>query len=423
MQLELSQFKAFGELTMFRRLVTGGPTALAAMAFAWALILFSAGTAGADAGFRAWIDNFRHVAMKSGISSRTYAHAFSGVASPDPEVLAKARYQPEFTAPVWQYMDNHVNETAVSDGERMAHKWAGWLDRIERTYGVDRDVLLAIWSMETKYGEVLDDPTVVRDVIRALATLAYADPSRSKYARKQLIAAMRILQRGDIDRSHLTGSWAGAMGHTQFIPTSYELYAVDFDGNGKRDIWRSVPDALATAANLLRKNGWEPGKTWGYEVVLPAGGKFPSGWMTLAGWRKLGVVRANGMPFPRLADKAMLKVPEGRTGPAFLMLNNFAVIKRYNNADTYAIAVGLLADRLGGYGGLSRDWNRPFTPISQGEREELQKHLQTLGYYDGDIDGLIGSGSRDAISAFQKHMGLTPDGYASKEVLSVIRNR
>lgn len=408
---------------MFRSVAAFSRRAVTAMAIAGVLTLVFSDLANAGTGFQQWIQGFRTVALRDGISSSTFSRAFSGVTSPDPEVLAKARYQPEFTAPVWQYMDNHVNENAVTTGRAMERKWGGWLDRIERRYGVDRTVLLAIWSMETKYGKVLDDPTVVRDVVRALATLAYADQRRARYARTQLIAAMKILQHGDIDRQHLTGSWAGAMGHTQFIPTSYRIYAVDFDGDGRRDIWRSVPDALATAANLLHRNGWQAGKTWGYEVVLPQGRKFPAGWMTLADWQKIGVVRANGKPFPRASDRATLKVPQGRSGPAFLMLKNFEVIKRYNNADTYAIAVGLLADRIGGYGGLVHDWHRPFTPISQGEKEELQKHLHALGYYDGDIDGLIGSGSRSAIAAFQKHMGLTPDGYASKEVLSAVRKR
>jgi membrane-bound lytic murein transglycosylase B len=277
--------------------------------------------------------------------------------------------------------------------------------------------------METNYGEILKRDDVMRDAVRSLATLAYADKRRAKFARTQLIAAMKILQRGDIDRSHLTGSWAGALGHTQFIPTSYLAYAVDMDGNGKRDIWTSVPDALATAANLLRKNGWQSGQTWGYEVVLPAGRKFPAGSRTLAEWQKLGVVRANGKAFPSRGMKATLKVPDGRGGPAFLMTKNFFVIKAYNNADKYALGVGLLADQIAGSSGLQKDWNRPFTPITMKEREELQQHLTELGYYDGKVDGKIGSGSRNAIQAFQSRMGLDPDGHPSKEVLTILRKR
>lgn len=377
----------------------------------------------ADAKFQRWIADFRSVALKSGVSSTTFNRAFAGVTAPDPEVLQKARYQPEFTAPVWDYIDNRVNEHSIATGQAMARQWNGWLARIEKSFGVQRSILLAIWSMETNYGEILKRDDVMRDAIRSLATLAYADRARAKYARTQLIAAMKILQTGDIDRSHLTGSWAGALGHTQFIPTSYQAYAVDMDGNGRRDIWTSVPDALATAANLLKRNGWQPGRTWGYEVVLPAGRKFPSGSLTLAEWERLGVVRANGKPFPYPTEKATLKVPDGRQGPAFLMTKNFFVLKRYNNADKYALGVGLLADRIAGYPGLVRDWNRPFTPISMQERQELQQHLQVLGYYDGNIDGKIGSSSRKAIEAFQKRNGLEPDGHPSKEVLSILRRR
>ena len=277
--------------------------------------------------------------------------------------------------------------------------------------------------METNFGEIMKRDDVMRDAVRSLATLAYADQRRAKYARTQLIAAMKILQKGDIDRGHLTGSWAGALGHTQFIPTSYLAYAVDMDGNGKRDIWNSVPDALATAANLLHKNGWQSGQTWGYEVVLPAGRKFPSGSRTIAEWQSIGVVRANGKAFPRGGEKATLKVPDGRGGPAFLMTRNFYVLKNYNNADKYALGVGLLADQIAGSSGLRQEWNRPFTPITMKEREELQNHLRELGYYDGKVDGKIGDGSRNAIQAFQKQMGLDPDGHPSKEVLTVIRKK
>lgn len=379
--------------------------------------------ASADANFRQWVAGFRNTAIQQGISPKTFDLAFKGVTAPDPVVLEKARYQPEFVDPIWNYMDNRVNETTVMDGQQMAKKWGPWLDRIEKQYGVSRNILLAIWSMESSYGAIFTKNDVLRDVIRSLATLAYADPKRAKFGRTQLIAAMKILQSGDIDRGHLSGSWAGAMGHTQFIPTSYIAYAVDMDGNGKRDIWNSVPDALATAANLLRRNGWQSGKTWGYEVVLPAGRKFPAGTISIGEWQKLGLKRANGRPFPDLNEPATLKVLDGRSGPAFLMTKNFNVIKRYNNADKYALAVGLLADRIGGYHGPIRDWNRPFTPITMQERHELQTHLKALGYYDGEIDGKIGSGSRSSIEAFQRRNGLKVDGHPSKEVLTVLRRR
>ena len=198
----------------------------------------------ADAGFERWIASFRATAIQSGVSGSIYDRAFRGVTEIDPEVLEKARYQPEFTAPVWDYFDNRVHENSVEVGRAMASKYKALLGRIEAKYGVDRHILLAIWSMESNYGEILKNDKVMRNVVRSLATLAYGDKRRAKFARTQLIAALKILQTGDIDESHLTGSWAGAMGHTQFIPTSYQAYAVDADGNGRRDIWNSVPDAL-----------------------------------------------------------------------------------------------------------------------------------------------------------------------------------
>jgi membrane-bound lytic murein transglycosylase B len=383
-------------------------------------VLFVADNAFADAGFRQWVQSFRATAISSGVSANTFERAFRGVTDIDPEVLEKARYQPEFTAPVWDYFDNRVHEQSIAVGRQMAREWKPWLDRIEKAYGVDRHILLAIWSMESNYGEILKNDKVMRNVVRSLATLAYADQKRAKFARTQLIAALKILQTGDIDESHLTGSWAGAMGHTQFIPTSYQAYAVDADGNGKRDIWNSVPDALATAANLLRKNGWQTGKTWGYEVALPSS-KLPGGSLTLSKWESLGVRRANGKPFRNGGDKAELKVPDGRAGPAFLATKNFFVLKAYNNADKYALAVGLLADEIAGYGGLVRDWNRPFTKLSFAEKQELQKRLSAHGYYDGKFDGKIGDGSRKAIKAFQAQAGLTQDGHPSMEVLSRLR--
>jgi len=396
---------------------------LAAMALSLGLSAGLPVEALADAGFKRWVADFRGAAASSGISGSTFDRAFRGVEDPDPEVLEKARYQPEFTAPVWDYFDNRVHEQSVAVGRQMAKKYAGTLGKIEARFGVDRHILLAIWSMESNYGEILKNDKVMRNVVRSLATLAYGDKRRAKFARTQLIAALKILQRGDIDESHLTGSWAGAMGHTQFIPTSFIAYGVDFDGNGRRDIWNSVPDALATAANLLAKNGWQAGRTWGYEVTLPEGRKLPGGKMSLAKWQSLGVERANGKPFSQTGTNAELKAPDGRSGPAFLMTKNFFVLKAYNNADKYALAVGLLADEIAGYGGLVNDWNRPFTKLTFAEKQELQKRLSALGYYDGKADGKIGEGSRTAIKAFQSKAGMAGDGHPSMEVLKQLRNR
>ncbi|MEO0544828.1 MAG: lytic murein transglycosylase [Pseudomonadota bacterium] len=382
-----------------------------------------ANVAHADAAFQKWIRDFRATAVQSGVPGSVYDRAFARVKTPDPEVLRKARFQPEFKDEAWQYIDSRVNERTVATGREMLRKHRRLLDRIERDMGVSRNILMAIWSMESSYGEALKQESRLHYVPRALATLAYADRRRARFARGQLIEALKIAARGEVPLNGLTGSWAGAMGHTQFIPTSYTAWATDGDGDGRKDIWNSVPDALYTAANLLRDNGWRTGQTWGYEVVLPQGRKFPGGKMSLAEWERIGVKRANGRPFPRPSQRAELKVLQGRQGPAFLMVDNFFVLKRYNNADKYALGVGLLADQIGGFPPPTRDWTRPFTKLTIAESEELQARLARKGYYDGEVDGKIGPVSRAAIKAFQASAGLPQDGFASMEVLNVLRAR
>jgi len=383
------------------------------------------GSAGADSGFDRWVQSFWPTAKAAGISRQVYDAAFRGV-TPDPEVLEKANYQPEFSIPTWQYVVTRVSEKRVLAGRDMIQRYKSLLDAIEARYGVDRHIVVAIWGMESTYGDVLSDPTVVKSVVRSLATLAYADPRRAKFGRQQLVAALKILQRGDIGIDGLTGSWAGAMGHTQFIPTTYEAYAVDFDGDGRRDIWNSIPDALASTANYLKKAGWVSGATWGYEVALPAGfnmrlaqdGKSRK----IGAWANMGVTRAAGRPFPRSGDSGVLLAPAGTDGPAFLMLRNHYVIKRYNNSTAYSLAVGHLADRLMGGGDFVQSWPNGERPLTQAEAEELQRHLAQAGYYDGVIDGKLGPASRDAIRAYQNGRGMTADGFGGVRLLETLRS-
>ncbi|PZM10330.1 lytic murein transglycosylase [Rhizobium tubonense] len=378
--------------------------------------------ANADAGFQKWISNFYETAARAGISKATYNKAFAGVSDPDPVVLEKAANQAEFNTRIWDYVDSRVNPYTVAVGRKMAVKYGATLKAVERQFGVDRNILLAIWSMESNYGEILAKDDRLHYVPRALATLGYADAKRGKYARAQLIAALKILQNGDISADGMTGSWAGAMGHTQFIPTSYLLYAVDEDGNGRRDIWNSIPDALATSANLLMKNGWQTGKTWGYEVVVPKGGGDQAGKThTLAQWAALGFARPNGKAFRLPTDRAQLKMPAGPDGPGFLMAANFFTIKRYNAADSYAISVGLLADEIAGYGGMQQTWPRPDGTLDVKQKFELQTRLKAMGYYSGVVDGNFGSGSKAAISAVQQRMGLDADGEPSMVLLNALR--
>ncbi len=376
----------------------------------------------ADASFKSWIAKFYDTAAQAGIARSTYEKAFAGVTAPDRAVLEKAAYQPEFKSKIWDYLDSRVNPYTVRIGREMAARHGSTLNALERRFGVDKHILLAIWSMESNYGAVLEKPDRLHHVPQALATLAWGDPKRSKFARNQLIAALKILQSGEVTPKQLTGSWAGAMGHTQFIPTSYLLYAVDADGNGKRDIWHSIPDALAASANLLAKNGWQTGKTWGYEARLPSGGaRYEGKTKTLAEWAKLGFVRPNGKGFPRGGDRAELKLMAGANGPAFLVLKNFFVVKRYNAADSYALAVGLLADEIAGYGGVQQAWPRPDGTLDIKQKFELQSRLKHLGYYDGEVDGNFGSGSKAAISAIQQRLGMQQNGEPSRQLLDALR--
>ena len=380
-------------------------------------------TAAGDAGFQRWLEDFSATAASEGIKKTTWDSAFWGVTEPDPQVLEKAAYQPEFTTEIWDYLDTRVHPLAVAKGKKMAQLHAQTLNAVEKRFGVDQNLLLAIWSIESNYGAVLEQPERLFYVPLALATLAYGDPKRKKFARTQLTAALKILQSEGIGRAHLMGSWAGAMGHTQFIPTSYLAYGVDMDNNGRRDIWNSVPDALATAANLLKENGWRNGAAWGYEVVLPAGGeRLQQESKSVREWAKQGFKRADGKPFANLEDKAVLKVPGGAGGPAFLMLHNFSVIKRYNNSDSYALAVALLGDRLAGRGGvLVQAWPRPADSLNAEEKLELQERLQQRGLYIGEVDGHLGPATEQAIRGYQQQAGLPPDGQPSQKLLRSLR--
>ncbi len=371
--------------------------------------------------FERFVDGVRTDARRAGISRRVFRRAFAGV-TPDPEVLKKAEHQPEFTKPIWEYLASAVSKSRIENGRKMLAQYRTVLDDLQERTGVDRHVIVAIWGMETAYGSYMGD----KYIIRSLATLAYTGPRR-KFGRSQLIAALKILQNGDTTPDRMIGSWAGAMGHTQFIPTTYASYAVDYDGDGRRDIWDSIPDALASAANYLKVSKWRPGETWGYEVALPAGFEYALASRktvrTLAEWQALGVRRVHDKAFPRPDDRASIVLPAGAHGPAFAILNNFRSILRYNNATAYALAVGHLADRIRdpGFGGFARPWPTAHRPLSRAQRSELQSLLAAKGFLKGKIDGVIGSGTRAAVRAYQRARGLAADGYPSVKLLEQLR--
>jgi membrane-bound lytic murein transglycosylase B len=297
------------------------------------------------------------------------------------------------------------------------------LQRVAERFEVDPEVIVAIWGMETSYGGYMGD----HNAVRTAATLACASNRRQGFWSKQFVAALKIAEDGHVPLDQMQSSWGSAMGHTQFIPTSWMAYAADYDGDGKRDIWRSIPDALASTANYLAEHGWRYGETWGYEVVVPA--DFDHALArgerrrTLAEWRRLGIRRVNGKAFPRPADPAYLMYPGGAKGPAFLILRNFDVIKRYNNADAYALAVGHLADRIIGGGPFEQEWARDARPLRRAQVRELQSLLTRRGFSTGGIDGVVGPKTRAAIRAYQEARGDVPDGFASTRLLNELKRR
>lgn len=380
----------------------------------------SATAALADAGFDRFVKQFWSSAQSAGISAQTYNHVFTGM-DPDPDTVRLMSKQSEFVKPVWDYLDTAVSDTRVERGRELLVEYADVLRQVEARFGVDKEAVLAIWGMETNFGTYMGK----HNVVRALATLAYAAPRRQSFWRKELLKSLKIIQQGHVRFADMEGSWAGAMGHTQFMPSSWEAYAADYDGDGRRDIWTSVPDALASTANYLKKHGWQTGKTWGYEVVLPRSFKYQLAdgdtTLTLGEWARHGIRRANGRDFPRHDDRAVLVLPVGAAGPAFLMLRNFYVIKRYNNATAYALGVGHLADRIIGGGPLLGNWARDYLPLTRTQTVELQNLLNRYGFNVGTADGKIGPATRRGIRAYQSSRGLIPDGYASVVLLASMK--
>jgi membrane-bound lytic murein transglycosylase B len=374
---------------------------------------------GTEAGFAAWVAGFRSRAFAAGITPQTFDAAF-GEARFDPSVVEKDRNQSEFTKAIWEYLDSAVSDARIENGQAALRNNLALLERIEAAYGVDKEVVAAVWGLESAYGSYRGE----YPLIGTLATLAY-DTRRGAFFEGQLLAALSILQSGDVGADAMTGSWAGAMGHTQFIPTSYLAHAVDFTGDGRRDIWSDNPaDALASTAAYLADAGWQSGKPWGVEVTLPPGFDYGETGervkKPVADWQALGVRTAGGGALPDHGPASVL-LPAGAQGAAFLIFANFQVIERYNAADAYVIGIGHLADRIAGGPPIRAAWPRQDRALKFDERVELQQRLAAAGFDPGTADGKVGPNTIAAVRAFQRSIGAVPDGYASLDILQKLR--
>lgn len=375
--------------------------------------------AGTTAGLSQWIAAFRPRAIAMGISEQTLNAAFQGVQY-NPDVIAKDRNQAEFTKTIWDYLDIATSDERVSSGQKALRENAALLEKIEATYGVDKEVIVAIWGLESAYGGFRGNYSL----IEALANLSY-EGRRAAFFEAELIGALKILQNGDVRPENMTSSWAGAMGHTQFMPSSYHKFAVDFTGDGKRDIWSDDPaDALASTGAYLAAAGWTLHHNWGLEITLPDGFDYTQTGVQVkkpvADWQTLGVKTAQGAPLPDHGAASVL-LPAGARGAAFLIFRNFNAIEAYNPADAYVIGVGHLADRIKGGPPIKAAWPREDRALKPDERVELQALLAAAGHYSDKVDGKIGPNTVAAVKLFQASRGLIPDGYPSLDILNRLR--
>lgn len=369
--------------------------------------------------FAAWVEDYREHAAAEGIDAVTLAAAFDDVRF-QPRIVELDRSQPEFSRQVWAYLDTAVSDQRIRQGRAKlaAHRAAAM--RAENRYAVPAEILTAIWGVESNYGSHFGSFST----IDALATLGF-EGRRQDFARRELLAALKILQSGDIDREHMRGSWAGAMGHTQFLPSSFLAYAVDADGDGRRDIWGSVDDVMASTAYYLEEAGWQSGQPWGVEVTLPDDFDYAQTELSVrhssAAWRAQGVTAREGA-WPSF-DEASVIAPAGARGPAFMVGPNFRVIMRYNASTSYALAVATLAERIAGKEGIQGEWPRGLEPLSRSQVKEMQRRLNALGFSTGGSpDGIVGPNTRKGLRAYQRSQGTTPDGFPTPALLETLRD-
>ena len=363
------------------------------------------------------VDRLARQAAADGITAATFDTHVRPVA-PDTTVLALLDHQPEFRTPIWDYLAGLVDAERVADGKAMLAEHAATLARVEEAYGVDPETVVAVWGVESDFGTTFGK----RPLLESLTTLSCMG-RRQDFFRGELIATLRILQDGDVRPEGLVGSWAGAFGHTQFMPSTYRRIAVDFDGDGRRDLVGSIPDALASTANYLKRSGWRTGQPWGHEVRVPEGFNTSLAGRTnrrpVSYWTSRGITRVDGGSLPDY-DRSALVLPAGREGPAWLVFRNFDAIYSYNAAESYAFAIALLSDRLRGGDGPVASWPTDDPGLSRRQRRELQQLLIARGHDIGEVDGIIGSASREAIRLEQARLGVPADGRASQALLRAL---
>lgn len=372
-------------------------------AFVFVLTPAQAQDSAKDQTFAAFVAALWPDAQAKGITRANFDLAMRGV-SPDQRVIAATKKQPEYGKPVGDYINSLASTGRAARGQQKHKEWAPTFDAVEKKFAVERWILLALWGMETDYGAAKDK----WDVFRSLSTLAYVR-YRHPYFRNELIVAMGIMQNGHIARENMVSSWAGAMGQSQFMPSNFVDYAIDFNGDGRKDIWNNVPDMLGSTANYLNKWKWKYGLPWGFEVTTPKDFDMMRSRGTFAEWQKLGVRRADGKSFPA-SGGGILFFPSGSAGPAFIVTENFDVLKEYNNSDAYAIAVGHLADRMHGGAVIKAAWPSDDRPLPRDARVALQKKLAELGYKVNEFEGHVDFDLRDNIRTEQAKFGMVPDG-------------
>lgn len=373
----------------------------------------------AQADFQSCVAGLRGAAAAKGVSGATFDRAMAGV-TPDMKVIELMNNQPEFKTPIWDYLGTLVDEEKVAEGRAMMRQHAATLAAAEQRFGVDRHTIAAVWGVESDFGKARGRMPLVQ----ALSTGACLAPRRNAFFKGELLATLQIIQRGDVRPDRLFGSWAGAFGHTQFIPSTYLRLAVDGDGDGRRDLVDSIPDALHSTANFMDKAGWITGASWGYEVRVPGGYSGPSGRnpkQPVSSWAARGVVKFDGSALTGSGNAGLL-MPAGRNGPAFLVFKNYDAAYSYNGADSYALAISLLSDRLRGKPGVQGEWPTDDLPLSREQRRELQRLLIARGFDVGEPDGAVGALTRGAIKQIESRLGMRETGRPGEKVLRALKS-